>query len=239
MKPSFNARRRLSRLEQASNYCTGGGSSSAPQAPVFHPLNIAQISEGATQGDIAASDYNYNELANRLPGMVSAQNADIDSAYKQLTGPLDPTLQNTFLNQGVGGALGAVGGGDPMSALALQKGSFAKGAASASVANQTTNYQTQTQQYLESLLAANPQQWYGLSGADIASLNLYNTGAANQASLGAYQSAISAANLQFQQQQAQLNAVGSAVGGLTKAYGNYNTYSYGSVPSNYGQGFYG
>lgn len=217
-----------------------GGAPSVPQAPKFHPINVPQISAAAQQADITASDWSYNDLKTRLPGLVSAQNTDIANAYRQLTGPIDPTVQNAMLDTATSQSLGTVGGGDPMSGLALQKGSFAKGAASANVAAQATNYQNQAQSYLESLLSANPQQWYGLSGADIASLNLYNTGAANTAALGAYQTAISAANAQFQQQQAQLNAAGSAIGGLARAYGNYQLYnSYGGVPSNYGQGFYG
>ncbi len=210
------------------NVSTIGGSPDPPKAPEFHPIKLYGdngIVPAATQADIDASNWSYEDLARRLPGLVSAQKLDMQNAYKQLTGPLDPTVAGSFLNTATQGSLSAFGGGDPRAGLAFKKGSAVKGAASASVARQTMNYQDQTRQYLEQLMAANPQLWLGLTGADIASLHLYNTGAANTASLAGYQTGISNANAALAQQQAQLAAIGSAVGGITKAYGQYQTYN--------------
>jgi hypothetical protein len=109
-------------------------SSSAPQPPAFNPIDIGQAVANALQYDEQGFLWSDQDFLARFPGLVATRNDEIDKAYNELTGPLDPTLQNSFTTNAIGAGLNTVGGGDPLSGLGMTEGSFGKNTASVSLA---------------------------------------------------------------------------------------------------------
>lgn len=64
---------------------------------------------GADQAAFAQGD---QYMSTYYPALTQARDSMIGSAFKNLTGPLDPALENTFVNQGNMGSAAALGGGN-------------------------------------------------------------------------------------------------------------------------------
>lgn len=151
--------------------------------PPFNPVDIPSANKQAAALDIKGYDLADQDLAARFPGLVAGRNAQIQDASKQLTGPLDPTVQNAFTKQGAIQALGSTGGGNIGANLGTA-GSAAQNTTAATVANDTLDKQNYDRSTLGGLLAANPQQSIGFTGPDDTQLaigNLQNQNQYNQA----------------------------------------------------------
>ena len=178
-----------------------------PQPPKFYPVNIPKTMADALSADIAGYDWSDEDMARRFPGLVTGRNREIEAAFQALTGPLDPTVQGEFVRGGLGAGLGAVGGGTAMGGMALEEGSFASNAATASVGRNVLDKQDQDRTYFDSLIGSNPQRAFGLSGADVANLNIANTGGLNASNQQAYAGQIQAATAKAQADMATTQAL--------------------------------
>lgn len=157
----------------------GKGTPQAPQAPAFNPVDIPDAMARALSYDVAGYDWSDNDFLSRFPGLVAQRNQQLDSAYNELTGPLNPTVEGSFLRQGLGQGIASTGSGDPLSGLGMTEGSAGRNAASASFANSVLAKQDYDRSFFDQLLAANPQRQFGLGGGDVAGLAALNTGGLN------------------------------------------------------------
>lgn len=189
----------------------GSGTSSQPPPPKVYPVDI----ENTLKTGIAADQYGYNfsdlDFAKRFPGLVATRGEDLKTAYKELTGPLDPVVQNEFVTSGLEKSMSAFGAGAETPDV-VSKGGIGRNTIGTSVAQDATNYQDAARSYIETLQAENQPRAFGLSGGDLLNLAILNQGnlaQANQQAAG-YASAVGAANAQAS--AAQKNA---AIGATT------------------------
>lgn len=195
-----------------------GGGGSPPPTPPFHKLDINKIANKALNQDL--NWYSSNRFP-VFPGLMAMRQNEIEDAYKRLTGPLAPELQQDFMQRATATTDAVTGGGDPFSGMALQKGSFAKGGQSASFARQDLANQDYNRSRFESLISQNPVPQLGLSQSDIASMYIYNTNAQNAFSMSNYANQNAYANAQYANQQAMYNTIGNTISGLGNIWANY------------------
>jgi hypothetical protein len=182
------------------DFLGGGGQSNQPPPPKVYPVNLGNT----LQTGIAADQFGYNlsdaDFAQRFPGLVSTRDENISTAYNELTGPLDPVVQNEMTTSGLAKSLSAFGAGSEVPDVTDQ-GSIGRNTIGASIAQDTSSYQDSARNYIESLSSDNPQRAFGPSGADLLSLAILNQGnqaQANQQAAG-YASAVGASNAQAKQ----------------------------------------
>jgi hypothetical protein len=214
----------------------GGGGGDAPKAPPFHPLKIGNITQAALTKDI---DWYKSLQYPVFPGMTDLRQGEIEDAYKQLTSPLAPEYQSTFMKAALGKSEAVTGGGDPFSAMGMTKGSFAKGGVAADVTRSALAKQDYDRTRFDTLMSQNGIPGLGLSQQDILALYTYNTNAQNASNMANYQTGIANANADYAAQAQMWNTIGSTVSGLGSVYGNYARYNAGmnaGAPIDYGLG---
>jgi hypothetical protein len=166
------------------------------------------------------------------PGLQALRQAEIEDAYKQLTGPLSPEFQNEFMRNATLQARTTTGGGDPFSGMGLKPGTMNRGAMSANVARQTMAKQDYDRLRLQNLIQQNPMPGLGLTQDQIMAMYVYNTGAQNASAMQNYANSIAGANAAYQNQVQTWQGVGNLVSGLGSIYSNYQNYGggYGGAP---------
>lgn len=169
----------------------GPGSVAAP--PAFNPIDVTGTQNLALNTDIEGYNLADADLASRFPGLVSGNKTSVQDAYKQLTGPLDPTVQNSFANSALESSLAATGGGNGL-ATPGGAGSASRNAIAASIGNSVQSKQDVDRANLDSVLAANPQRSFGLSGSDVTNLSIANTQNQNEYNQSLYQSQVAQKN---------------------------------------------
>lgn len=193
----------------------GGGGGSTPQPPAFQAINVGQVGDQALAADISGYNFSDADLASRFPGLVAGRNQQVTDAYNQLTGPLDPTVQSSFVNQGLEQSLGSFGGGNQTAGIG-KDGTAAGNAVATSLANNVQNKQDYDRVNFESTLANNPQRAFGLNGEDVLNELMANTQGQNAYNQQKYLGQIGASNASSaaagQQQSA---AIGTGVSILT------------------------
>lgn len=193
-----------------------GSTPNAPQAPKFNPIDIPATLAQALQFDIQGYQASDQDFASRLPGLVQAKNVDIENAYKQLTGPLDPSVQNAFVTSGIEKGLGVTGAGNAGAGIA--PGTLGSNVAGTTVAKDVLSKQDYDRAYFQSLIESNPERAFGLSGADVANLSIANTGGLNQNNQLQYSSTLAgiaaqgAAGVQTGQ---AISSIGTTLAGLS------------------------
>lgn len=170
-----------------------GSGGSTPTPPKFQPINIGTTEQQALGADQTAYNLSDSDFASRFPGLVSGRDAQLTNDYNQLTGPLDPAVQNSFTSQGLAQSLGAFGGGNNMAQVG-NSGTAAGNTVASSVANSTLNKQNYDRTQFESDLGNNPQRQFGLNGEDIVSMMMANTSGQNAANGAYYASRVGNAN---------------------------------------------
>lgn len=188
-----------------------------PEVPEFNPVNIPQAMARALAYDVSGFDWSDQDFLSRFPGLVAQREQQLDDAYQQLTGPLDATVSESFMKQGLQQGLGAFAGGDPMGALGLTEGSAGRNSAATSFANSALEKQTYDRQWFSQLLADNMQRSFGLGGGDVASLAALNTGGTNATNQMQYQSELAGIYGQGQRDAAtaqQIATLGALLGRL-------------------------
>ena len=186
-----------------------------PAVPYFKPIDINATIAQALNYDTEGFNFSDQDFASRFPGLVSARNQQVQDAYSQLTGPLDPTVENQFATNALGAGIGTVGGGDPLSALGMTQGSFGSNVATATLGNELLDKQSKDRSYFETLIGNNPQRAFGISGSDVANLGIANTGGLNASNQQQYSSTLAGIYGQGQQGVAtgqQIAAIGNLLG---------------------------
>lgn len=151
-----------------------------PVAPApFYPIDIQGTARQARTADQEAYARSDADFASRFPGLVRGESLNLDQTYKNLTGPLDPTIQSSFVDKGVAKSLSAFGGGTPGVGLG-DIGSAGRNTTAASFANSVLEKQDYDRGAFNNALASNPQRAIGPSGEDAVSWLIKNTGDQNQ-----------------------------------------------------------
>lgn len=200
----------------------GGGGGNAPQQPFFQPVNIPEAIAQAISYDVQGYNWSDADFTSRFPGLVQTRNEEIGRAYNELTGPLDPTVESSFTNQGLNQGATALGGGDPLSGLGLTAGSAGRNAASVSFANSVMSKEDADRQYFTQLLLDNPQRQFGIGAGDVSGLFALNTQGVNNFNSQSFQSELNNIYTQGQQQAAtgaQIAALGNILARLNQGGG--------------------
>lgn len=135
-----------------------------------------------------------SDFLSRFPGLVGGRNTNVNTAYNELTGPLDPTLQNSFTKEGLSKALTTYGSADTSSVDA--KGGAGGNLTAATVANRTQDYKDYARGNFESALAENLPRSFGLSGPAIADAGIWNTQTLNNINQSNFANRVSVNNAQ-------------------------------------------
>jgi len=170
-----------------------GTSVSTPSPPPFKPVDIPATAALAQQYQTLGYNLSDADFAARFPGLVAMRDSEISDAVNQVTGPLDPTVENQFASTGEAGALSAFGGS---TGSIGEAGSAARGAIASSIANQTQNKQDYDWNTLMGLINDNPERQFGLTGGDLLNLAIGNTVGKNQANFAGYAAGVQGANAQ-------------------------------------------
>jgi hypothetical protein len=188
----------------------GGGASTNPATtkPPFKPVDIPSTAAAAEQANLLGYNLSDADLMARFPGLVSMRDAEINDASAQITGPLDPAVEHQFASTAVTGAQSAFGGGQ---GTIGEKGSAARGATAAGIANQTQTKQDYDWLTLMNLINANPERQLGLTGGDLLNLGLGNIVGQNQANFAGYQAAVNNANANQQSATQEASGIASTV----------------------------
>jgi hypothetical protein len=169
----------------------GGSSPQAASPPPFSAVSIPQATNLATAYDTLGYNLSDQDFLARFPGLVSLRDSNIQDIADQITGPLDPTVQNVFAGKGMSDALSAFGGNTGSIGGA---GSAARGAITASMANSIQNKQDYDRLALQSAIQANPERQFGPTGSDLVNLMIGNVVGQNQRNYQAYAGQVSQAN---------------------------------------------
>lgn len=208
-----------------------GDAPKPPKQPVFLPIDIPGTLAQALQFDTSGYADSDAQYAAQFPGLVKSRTDDIQNAYKQLAGPLDPTVQNTFTQSAITKSLAAFGSGNNMTSV--DPSGASGNAAAVSLANSVQQKQDYDWSNFQSLIASNPQRAYGLSGNDALSLLAYNQKGGNVSAVNNYNAQLAGINAQG----AYGVQTGQAIAGLGSIFGSLSgilsqpTYQ---APSGYG-----
>lgn len=155
----------------------GGGAPKAVKPPKPLQLNLGQLEQqmvGADQAAYAQGDQYVNQY---YPALAQARNNMIGQAYRALTGPLDPQLENAFVNQGNMASIESLGGGAQSGgdqSFGMGKGSLAQNAAAASVATNVQSYQDYNRALFEQLNTMYAPRSFGMTPQDAANVFTFN-----------------------------------------------------------------
>jgi hypothetical protein len=123
----------------------------------------------ADQAAYAQAD-KYNDTF--YPDLTHARDQMIGQAYGALTGPLNPSLENTFVNTGNMQSVNALGSGDQ--GFGLAKGSLARNASEASVASNEQGYQDYNRSLFQNLNSIYAPRTFGMNPEDAANIFTFN-----------------------------------------------------------------
>lgn len=190
-----------------------------PAVPKFTPINVGQAARDVLSANIGAYSWSDADTLARFPGMVRARQSLTEQAYNELTGPLNPAVQQQFTTSALGGASGSLGGGDALSGLGLTQGSAGRNAASVGFANSVLGKQDFDRQTLANLIATNQERQFGIGSGDIATIAALNSQGVNQLGQESYQAQL--AQIYGQGQQGvQTGQSIAALGALISRLGN-------------------
>jgi hypothetical protein len=105
-----------------------------------------------------------------------------------------------------------------MGGMGLEKGSFGFNTATASLGRKLLENQDQNRSYFDTLIGTNLPRAFGLSGADVANLNIANTGGLNASNQTAYQGQLQATMAQNQADAATTAAIVGLMSTLAGVY---------------------
>jgi len=181
----------------------------------------------ADQAAYTASD---QYMSRYYPALTQARDDMIGQAYKAATGPLDPSVQNTFMNNANMQSASAFGGGDPTYGFGGAgagsswggKGSLARNAAAANVAQNTQAYQDYNRSLFQTLNSMYAPRTFGMTPEDAANVFTFNNTQYNnfleQKFAGDTQAYYQNAGLAAGQQAQGLGLITSVLGAAATAY---------------------
>lgn len=148
------------------------------------------------------------------PNLTAARDQMIQQGYGALTGPLNPSLENTFVNTANMGSINALGSGDQ--GFGLSTGSLARNAAAANVATNEQGYQDYNRSLFEQFNATYAPRTFGLTPEDAANVFTFNNTQLNnylQQKFGAQTQAY------YQNQGLAAGQAGATTGAITSILG--------------------
>jgi hypothetical protein len=187
--------------------------------PPFVSANPQQIEAQAVSMDQQAYGLSDADFRQRYPQLYNAQQTFLNNVNTQMSGNINPQMQNVWARTGLQGAVGATG-------------NWSLGTGTTGMANIARNLGLDQMQYQNQILnqfnMANDTfrpRTFGLSGADTAQIALANLAGQNNWNQANYASQVQQAQYAAGQgaQQAALNAnaanatTSTAVGGATSA----------------------
>jgi len=173
---------------------------------------MEQEMTAADQAAYGAADAYMNKY---YPALTQGRDRMIQQAYEAATGPLNPTLENTFVNTANMQSANALGGGNQ--SFGLGKGSLARNAAAASVASNEQGYQDYNRSLFEGLNSLYAPRSFGMTPEDAANVFTFNNTQMNNYLQQQYQLDVNA-YYQNQGLAAQQGAAGTGlIGGLASA----------------------
>jgi hypothetical protein len=194
----------------------GGGGAKAVKPPKPIQLKVGQLEQNMVNADEAAYTAGDQYVAQYYPALAQARDSMIGQAYQAITGPLDPTVQNAFVNTANRGSINAFGGGDQ--SFGLGQGSLARNAAAASVAQQTQGYQDTSRAFFENLNTFYAPRSFGMTPTDAANIYTFNNTQYNNylqqqaaANTQAYYQNVAASNQQAGATAGLVGSIGSSV----------------------------
>jgi hypothetical protein len=191
----------------------GGGSAQTVKPPKPIQLKLGQLEQNMVAADEAAYTAGDQYVSQYYPALAQARDNMIGQAYQAVTGPLDPTLQNSFVNAANMGSVNALGSGDQ--GFGLSTGSLARNAAAANVATNTQQYQDYNRNFFESLNNMYAPRSFGMTPQDAANVYTFNTTQYNN-----YLEQLQAAKTQaYYQNIASSNQQAGATAGLVGSIG--------------------
>lgn len=179
----------------------------APNPPKPLQIDLNQMQNDAVAGDQAAWAAGDQYMSQYYPQLTQARDSMIGQAYGALTGPVDPSLENAFVNSSNVGSINALGSGDQ--GFGLSTGSLGRNASEAKVAQDVQGYQDYNRSFFENLNSTFAPRSFGLTPEDAANIFTFNTTQMNnylQQKFGAQTQA-------YYQNQGQSAAAGGALFG--------------------------
>lgn len=170
-----------------------GGGGSSPTPPKFNPVDIGSALSGAEQADTNSWRLMDEDYVKRFPGLVAARDADINTAYKNLTDPVSPATQNQMATRSIENSLFTTGGNDPMATIG-GKGSASGNSFGLNLANEFQSNQDYNRNAWMDIVSQNQPRAIGGSGSDYANLSIFNTQGQAGASQANYAAGVSNAN---------------------------------------------
>lgn len=167
----------------------GGGGVETVNPPKPIKLKLGQLERRMISADQAAYGAADDYMSKYYPALTQGRDAAIEQAYNALTGPLNPSLQNTFVNAANMRSIGALGGGDQNFGFAPGGGGFggggagsdwgkigslARNAAAAGVATQEQGYQDYNRSLFQQLNTMYAPRSFGMTPEDAANVFTFN-----------------------------------------------------------------
>lgn len=182
------------------------------QMPPFIQANPQAIQQQALSMDQQAYGLSDADFRQRYPQLWSSQQTFLNNLNTQMSGGVNPQLQNLWARSGLAGAVGSTG-------------NWSMGTGTTGMANVARNLGLNQQQYQQQLLnqfqTANQTfqpRTFGLSGGDAAQIALSNLAGQNNWNQAQYaykvQESQFATNLAAQQSVASANAQNASTGSL-------------------------
>ena len=197
-----------------------GAAGSVAQPPGFTEIDPRLVDEQGVKFDEQGFDLASKVFADKFPGLVAASNRLMSENYADITGPLDPALQNAYARAGLVKGASAFGGAF---STAGTEGSANRNTLAATIGQNVLAHQDSVRATQEELLAENPEQAVGLSGADFGKILIANSIGENQAKLNAYLAAVGQYNEANRVASANESALISLGGSAINAYKRYST----------------
>jgi hypothetical protein len=169
------------------------GGVSSPGAPPFKKVNVGKAADAAQNAAVTGYNFADADFLDRFKGLVGIRDQEITDAAKEVTGPLDPTVQNVFANKAYANTLGAFGGN---TGSIGEAGSAARGSIASEITTQVSDKQDTDWQNLMSLIDTNKERTFGLNGQDLLNLLIGNVVGKNQAGFQGFASNVAQSNAQ-------------------------------------------
>jgi hypothetical protein len=150
----------------------GGGSVKTVKPPKPIQLKLPQLQDQMVAADQAAYQQSDDYMKSFYPALTQARDQMIGQSYQNLTGPLKPTLENTFVNSANMGSINALGTGDQ--GFGMSTGSLARNAAAANVASNVQGYQDYNRSMFEQLNSLYAPRAFGMTPEDAANVFTFN-----------------------------------------------------------------
>jgi hypothetical protein len=180
--------------------------------PPFQPANPELLASQAKAGDIAAYQASDADFRARYPQLYSSQQNFLNTLNTEMSGNVNPQLENTWTRAGLTNAVGATG-------------NWSLGTGTTGMANVARNLGLSQIDYYNNILnqfntanATFRPRTIGLSGSDLANVSLQNIAGQNNANQSAYAYKVQNnqynASLAAQQAVANANAANAGTGNI-------------------------